>query len=313
MGNDLTSQAIALDWANRHRPFEHWETVSVKPWSRVYHLTGRRGDTYLKLLPHGMVGEIDVLQAFDGSGCRSIPQAVAQDSDLGLLLMEDHGGKAEGGVGVKEQTKAVRAYVDLQVKSMSLQPQLSTLPRFQADGLVRQIDALVGEEGEALLVRCLPLGEAISMARALSSSEASIRVAASLPNPLPLLLEHGDLHPGNLAFRPDGSVVIFDWADALWAPAGFSIPFLVGGATAAIRQMRARGPGLCWTYLAALSDTGYATRSELELTMRGNMVAGVIHAIVGFAALRAVDDRAMPFIGRQVQGAVNDLLAAVRS
>lgn len=308
----MTSLPDALNWASRVEPFEEWKAVSEAPWSRVYRLLGNRGHRYLKIMPRGQGSEIPVLTTLGGQECGHVPLALAQDRGLGLLLMADHQGRTKVRPSPGDLRTAVRAYVNLQRRSQEHQAELTGLRRLHAEAISALVDAFFSKDGLAWAVRYLPPGEFGLMAQGIAASEKRVRTIFAQATPLPLVLEHGDLHAGNLAFRPDGSVVIFDWADALWAPAGFSAPFLVGGVTAAAQQMMNKRQTLFGSYLAALVQQGYASMDMLCRSVRASMLAGLLRALSEFAGLKGADEKAKRFIGNQIRIGVNDLLNSVQ-
>jgi len=108
---------------------------------------------------------------------------------------------------------------------------------------------------------------------------------------LPLTLNHCDLQTTYAAERQDGSIVIFDWDNALIGPAGLSLPKFFGKAFDIYRHFWGlldddtkiklhSKTELMDIYINELAENGYATKSILVKSMPASACAGVMQAIL---------------------------------
>jgi hypothetical protein len=119
----------------------------------------------------------------------------------------------------------------------------------------------LGFPASQVLERLEPLqSEVLEWAQALASS------------PVPLSIDHGDLHAGNAIRQPDGTMLIYDWENACLSCPLFSVEKLLVSAWAVDRQAQDAGP---WGWISGtpmqlavkqvyLESVTWASRAERD-------------------------------------------------
>jgi tRNA A-37 threonylcarbamoyl transferase component Bud32 len=172
------------------------------------------GDVYFKILPSIFVREASVLEKLRAWGMLDLPVYLAVDSERGLVLMEDLGGRDLAECCTTALLKrAVREYADLQVASTSRLTPGRPWPFYDWRMMVlaKKVEHVVHQARKLLAGSPYELTE---------SEEEQLR--GCLPNwvdlchrivetHIPDALDHGDLRPGNIRIVGE-QIVFYDWA-----------------------------------------------------------------------------------------------------
>jgi hypothetical protein len=137
------------------------------------------------------------------------PRPLAIDADRNWLLLADLGGEIEWKAPLEHRRRLMRSHATLQVDSTR------RVERLLAIGAIdRRLDWTIAQIGPVLsdLDRSGLTADEIERLQSLAPAlEARCRELTTFR--IPPALVHGDLHCGNVAFRPD-DLTIFDWTDA---------------------------------------------------------------------------------------------------
>jgi Phosphotransferase enzyme family len=207
----------------------------VRPWATALRIPTSRGVVWFKAARPGFSHEARVLELLQPLAPGLLPEVIASTTD-GWLLLADAGERARE--HPVDWRVVLREYADLQRASA---PRVEALlsagaPDNRPQSVVVRTEALM---------RFLPDDLAAALESRLPEvAERMERLAAST---LPVTVDHGDLHDGNV-FSADGRVRIIDWGDCAVAH-----PFF----TLSIAEREEVG----W---AIDAWEGYARREELE-------------------------------------------------
>ena len=318
----------ALAWARRRVAFERADLVHHLPWAQTLRLVGVDGVAYLKILPPTQARVVGLMPALAKRAPDLVPAVIAADRERGLLLLAEHGGMPFPTTPRSELVdRLVDRYAQLQARAVGDEALLALLPRPELGGLVgRLLDFLAAEErtedGTVAAARFLGLQRASLFHRPLAMARSRLEALIALAAPLPPTLEHGDLNGGNLALRPDGTIALIDWDDAVAGPAGLSLPGILGACAPTIEHLltpeaAARvgvRPELAHTlerYIWALAESGYAAPDQLRRALPGSLLAGVILHLLTFAALPPREDETKLASAAAIEAHLRDLLDLV--
>lgn len=295
---NCVSHPEAVKWACGQFKVQNAMLVSDNAWAATYHVSGPSGSAYLKILPPVARGSISRIALISKKIAGHVPEVIATDPHEGWILFADHGGQdlASG----DDLIEVARSFAMIQahaVRSAELQSGLEVFDINDAP------QALM-----AFLTRPPTLGTAIHSSTGASYfiGEAQAIQYAALLKPrlhllsshlqaaseLPKTLCHCDLQKRNVALKPNGQIVFFDWDEAVAGPAGVGLHGLFSCSTLPailVAQWMASGragdslPDLrLKAYVQALVDGNYATESALLAGIVGGIFAGQIRFIISF-------------------------------
>jgi hypothetical protein len=174
------------------------EQPHVRAWATALRVPTPDGVVWFKAAREAFAYEARVLEVLTPLAPELLPEVVAARSEVGWLLLRDAGARArESPIDWKP---LMRRYAELQMASVPLVPAL--LRAGILDHPAPRHETLLPYLGPAVAER---LG-----ARLPEVEERLGRLAAS---PLPIALDHADLHDANV-FSRDGHVRILDWGDS---------------------------------------------------------------------------------------------------
>ncbi len=184
------------------------ERTRVRPWSMQLRVPTDVGPVWFKACAPALRHEAALTTVLAEVAPDAVPSVVAADAARGWLLLRDGGRPLRENVS-REALPTVwadvlRRYARLQRDAVGLVPDL--------------LLAGVPDRGPRSLVTAwsgwLRAGVPGSE-RGGEAAAAVHRAAAFLEDgPVPLTVQHDDLHPGNVLWSPDGGEVVLDWGDA---------------------------------------------------------------------------------------------------
>ena len=255
-------------------------------------LSDQKGTHYfLKRSTHQGAVELGVLEAL--ATTKMVPQVIAASVGRTTFIMGDHGGLPPRTssdfalvLDAAAALEARNARKPLKIKSPRIIDALDDL---------RALQDLLADDTFGLLhgadIETVSLWHWV--VDLLSRNAAFFRSLLAETQLLPRTLSHCDLHASNTGVREDGTVVIADWADAASGPAGTGLatmldPFDLAGHLET-RNSRDRGNPVV-TYIDALAQLGYCSKSELSAAMRGTTVLGYLRSALDLVQYHEPDD-----------------------
>lgn len=205
----------ALLWAATILPFERVRVVSDMRYGSVCQLLSGSESYYLKEVSAGG-REIRLALALQSAGMRDhLPRIAAVEPDSRFILYRAVHGNIYPQFSAMRLKRCLSAYGRVQRRCFRERLALPGLPRITAADL--------GDILRDYLVVSAPYltrtaGEIIA-----AHGEAALRHMTRDGLSGLLVLEHNDLHAGNVIFHSDRDVCILDWNDAVRAPLGFSL------------------------------------------------------------------------------------------
>lgn len=211
------------------------EQPHVRPWATALRIPTARGTVWFKAARPAFAHEARVLELLQPLAPGLLPDVIASTAD-GWLLLADAGERARE--HPVDWRAVLRAYAELQRASADRVEALLAAGAHdnRPEGVVTRAEALMRYLPETLAAKLedrLPL-----------VAERMDRLAASR---LPITIDHGDLHDGNV-FAAGGQVRILDWGDSAVAHPFFTLSV-------------SEPDEVAWTLEAW---DGYAPQDELE-------------------------------------------------
>lgn len=207
------------------------ELVRVRPWSVQLRTPTTAGPVWIKANAPGMEHEPALHDLLARLAPARVDAPLAVDSDRAWMLTRDSGITLadEHEPSLEEWFEIVQEAADLQRRLVPHAAQVlgTGLPDCSPTTVPERFDTLL--ETYAALDRTHPSHLTRDERQRFESVRADVeRAAAALSaGPLPVTLDHGDLHPGNV-FVVDGGLRLFDFGDAQWAAAPEALGALWG-------------------------------------------------------------------------------------
>lgn len=289
-----------LAWARSHVAFSRVETVRASPWGTTLRLDGQQQRFFLKVLAPRRAGAVAASAAVAALLDDAVAPAIAFDSRRGLLLSADHGGTPPPQPGCADfAARLLERYAGAQARASSALAALAGLPRFDLDDIwMRAQRFLDCRDQHASAGDCARLADFVGVERAALLADAVDASAALLLGrmracaALPVTLEHGDLHAGNVAITPDGGLRLHDWEEARLGPAGLSFSCLVGETADLARGLEgdAGATRQAARYARCLAAAGYAPLDLLRDALPAAVLAGLFVRLCAYADYPPRDD-----------------------
>lgn len=324
---DFTAHTNALTWANKSFPFNSHELVTNHPWAIVLRLIGDESVAYLKILPAGLAGPKHGLSRISDLLAPDVPSLISFDANTGLFLYRDHGAmELNGKPGQDAVQNILITYATLQAKTARLPDLIETLPPLaiaaQFDRLMvflSAVDTDTGSISGPVTAAHFLKPQTVERYRRIFSSVADVfKRFLVLQNDLPTTINHCDLRARNVARKPDGSLVIFDWDDAVSGSPGLSLHALFSGSTRPYEALTAdprtlQGVGqqdrqLLDAYVDALCDNGVYARDKVVADLPAVICAGVIQFILNFGDHSVQNLGQREAIGKNIRRRLSDLM-----
>lgn len=204
------------------------ELVTHRPWSALWRVSAGGRSSYAKQNCPGQAQEARLLSALTRIAPEGVVPVLAADGERDLLLTADLGPTVHDRGGAADLDMWVRIAADatlLQRRLVDTAPGLGLTVMAPADAMTYVADAVGRLAGLAPgdLRRLEPEVAVLLEALLPTVEEWSDRVEDL---GLPLTLIHNDLHAENVLEAPDGTLRLFDFADAVVADplAGLYVP-----------------------------------------------------------------------------------------
>lgn len=322
-GEPAVEHGPAILWAMRRVPAEVIDKVAFSNWAATYRLRTRSTQVYLKLLPPVQRAQVDRIRVLAELFPEVVPQVLAVEPESGWLLMADHGGEDVCAAGDAAATTAV-AYARLQAAAAGRDDLLAACTPVDLSRCVDELLAFLGSAGphddatgpSVTAAHYIGRRDAERYLALIGSRTQVLQRHVAAATWLPPTVCHGDLHLGNVALRPDGGVVIFDWDELCTGPVGLSLQGLLGGCTRATlvlsRMATGRDPGdgpearVLSAYLRTLVAAGHASERTLLAGLPGALCAGQLRFIASFGKYPGAQDVGAP--GQTLRHRLSDLL-----
>ncbi|MGI9366357.1 MAG: phytanoyl-CoA dioxygenase family protein [Rhizobiaceae bacterium] len=326
LGTDQIDEA--LRWAGRKFRFRNSKRITNHPWGKTYALHGIDQTTYLKIVPsHGADARF-ALEAISRQFANQVPELIACDSERGFFLYSDfQADPIESGLNSSQRRSILRTYASIQSAATSETQQFQDLPQVKCSDQFEQLMAFLGNS-DALSVSIdgrpsagFFIGDdnARHYRDILYSLAKLFERFLALGDTVPVTLNHCDLRTKNMARRADGSLVIYDWDDAVIGPPGLSLHALFSGSFRPIAALSRRiAPGeeprlardraVVDHYIEGLCASQTYKADELRIALPATSCAGVIHYLLGFANYPVSDNALRHTIGKNMTRRFSDLL-----
>lgn len=331
--NDPERIRRALDWSRTCTPFSDYKTITRHPWATTIRLAQEGRQFFLKILPHAAPDRIRLLEQLSDLLRDDVPRIFDVEREHGFIIFHDHEGTDLGrDLDTAEKRECLAHYGRLQgviaqsdgvIQNAEWHSAGSIHAAFSdfltgayaggaspGPALADYIDADTRAHFLSRFARCAPALSAL-----LRRSDA-----------LPPTINHCDLRGRNVARRQDGSLVFFDWDDALIGPPGLSLHNMFSGCRAPVlvlgdwndakdgddpRRVRA----LLATYIESLTRAGYGEERLIE-GLAGAIFAGTLNYVMSFSHYVVESRRLKDSIGKNIGRRLKDmdaLLAALPS
>ncbi|EFL89253.1 phytanoyl-CoA dioxygenase family protein [Ahrensia sp. R2A130] len=262
-----------------------------------------------------------------------VPELLASRPDRGWYLFADiDGTKFARDAKPEDRYDILSCFAAIQVGIHAQYPNMGHRRYLPTNELVENFFMFVnGEEieiagdGSANLSQLVGSEKAEGYRAKLGPQRDRLQELVSRSDSLPVLLEHCDLRTSNAMRCADGSTVIFDWDDALLAPAGYSLHAQFSGAARVYRALRAAPAAMAGTdnpiasdlaqvmaWATPLMKAGLLDERALRSAVPSAAVAGVMHYVLGFADYPPVVPDGSSTIARNITRRLDDLVMVLK-
>lgn len=289
----------------------------ARPWSSTWRAPTTAGPCWLKQNSIGTRFEPALLQLLPANGARGVPDVLAIDAARGWSLMADAGAPMRGLPGGEDAAgwkAALRLYAAVQRHLESVVPGLLTagVPDHRPRAVPAQAETLLSDA--PAMRRGLPGGLTAGAERAVRAALPDLAdwCADLADSPVPVTVQHDDLHANNVLINERGEVTVIDWGDAQVAH-----PFgtLLTTMRSIAHHTGLNGPDdprldpLRDAYLEAWSDVADLPRLRRD-AMLAVRIAPVARAHSWRRALLGADAAQLAEYGEAVPGWLTELEAA---
>lgn len=293
----FTADEIALSWANEKFPAHSQQLVSDHPWSKVFRLQGQNEAAYLKLVPSHEQTVLDKNALINKHFGNVTPKIKATDKKLGVMVIEEQISIPLGNSTSEEQIwRLLQAYAAIQGKAKDIEELTSALPRIDVKKLMDDFLQYLNPDnphknGVGAHFFMDDPAEAKAYFTALTDRKDLLNGFMEAINALPPTLNHCDLHTDNVSEREDGSIIIYDWDDAVIGPAGMSLYRLLEGCSHTadllddnkdVDESQLPYRRMIKTYENALMESGYADKETLRRALPAAVLAGSIQSLLSY-------------------------------
>jgi len=323
---DQTSNptANAMEWAKNYFKFASQHRVANHTWAKTYRLSGYgESEAYLKVLPKMGKGPNHAISHVSKFYQPHVPKLIKASPKLGLYLFGSHGGtEYSGRLDGETKLEVLAQYGRIQNEARSRSEEMQNLPHVTCEG---QFDRLMNLMAMTLSGKDDPQIDGNPFAYMRKSTvtkyhnifvaaEPVLRVFLKRGDTLDSTLNHCDLRSKNIARRPDGTICIFDWDDAVYGPPGFSLHALFSGCSRINAALSENSDGsredqkTLARYIKSLTREGAYSKSKLIEGLPATACAGVMCYIANFAEYPVRNESSRKSILRNVRRRLSDLI-----
>ena len=328
---DMQPVEAALEWASGVVEYNSSHRLTNHPWAKTYALEGEGMTSYLKIVPADGAGARRALNKIAGTFTNSVPEMIDSDLAQGFFLFRDFDGQPiEGWPNASIRKSILSAYGQIQEQAIDQTwlkqdlPNIRCADQFEAfmkflDGGVDRPAAAPSLDGAVTASYFLGRKAAQQYRNMFSAVAPLFERFLQRGDALPSTINHCDLRTKNVASRADGSLIIYDWDNAVCAPPGLSLHALFSGcerilaalwnlenhsSSDRIRRDRQAIEG----YVDALCASKWYRSEKLLEALPSVACAGVIHYLMGFADYPVESRSLRRTIGKNMSRRFSDLL-----
>lgn len=296
-------------WARDLVEFDETTQVTDHPWARTWRLKHDRSRYYLKQLPVHQTGCLDALPLLHQQFPAVVPQVLGKDTDRGLLLLADHGGKTPAS-GMEEaiRVRLLETYARIQAESSRNRELLERLPVIEPTQTLDEFFAYLTpdvEPDDANRVSAafyLGKSDARSFHAELLAHRPRLERLLKRSSELPVTINHCDLRRSNMALNSDGRCLIYDWDESVAGPAGLSLHNFFSGCSRVARILHDAGESFADVvssrkvrrmnaYVGRLVRHGYSDAETLRRALPATVCLGVLRYIQSYSAFPRDDEK----------------------
>lgn len=327
----MQTEQAALEWASGVVDFELSNRLTDHPWATTYELQGTETTSYLKILPADGAGARRALQKIANSFTDSVPELIDCELEQGFFLYRDFDGQTiEQRPNASIRQSILSAYGRIQAQAINHTWLTEDLPSLscadQFEHIIKFLETGPGSPSNApsvdgTVTASYYLGDqaAEEYSELLTAVAPLFQRFLKRGDVLPSTINHCDLRTKNVASRADGSLIIYDWDNAVCGPSGLSLHALFSGcervlaavwnldehfSSSRIKRDRRAIEG----YVDALCASKHYRPETLVQALPSVACAGVFHYLMGFADYPVASRSLRRTIGKNMSRRFSDLL-----
>ncbi len=318
------SEEEAIAWASEHVGIKSYQQITNHPWARTYRIETKDGACYLKVAFNETARQGRHLVTLSAVGGDCVPHLLHAQAERGLFLYADFNATVlSGSLDEGLKTALLSCYGGLQVRAFGNTDLADELPHLTCGAAYRNFLALIAAASDTgddanpgNPFRYFSPASVAGYYTVFHALGPLLMPLFDRADALPPTINHCDLRSRNVAARDDGSIVIFDWDEAIWAPPGFSLHAQFSGARRVHRALDAgsefenpstmRDARALKAYRQAFAESPFA-KGDLDDCLRASSIAGVMHYISAFAPYRVESKTSRSAIKRNVRRRISDL------
>ncbi|CAA6824799.1 MAG: Kanamycin B dioxygenase [uncultured Thiotrichaceae bacterium] len=312
------------NWVQQAFPHESSKLVADHPWSKVFRLQGQEHAAFLKVLPPNHADVINKTKAIHRHYAFVTPSVIASNADYQAIILKEHRSVPVGQHSSEHQLhRLLTSYATIQAEAVENISELQHfVPRVDGENLTQNLLDFLNSEIE----RDTTVGAGYFMddekdARryfmALSDRKELLDNFLAESEELPLTLNHCDLHTDNVSEKSDGSMLIYDWDDAMLGPAGMSLHRLFQGVSSIAKLMKFHWAvdesiqpleSLLNAYCGALLDQQYCDVDVLRKGLPAAVCTGSIQSLLSYADYPLEDAEYKKNISEIIRSRIEDVV-----
>lgn len=305
-------ETTAISWARHYiEEIMSIELISNMPWGRVHRISNREHVFFLKSTCLERPGEVLLTTALSNLQLHLVPNVIASDQEKGLLLLNDHGGKIYEEMSIDESVKVLHQYAFLQNTTHSSNEVRKACNKLDYPLLFDSFNSWICSKSEMESQFPNTRDKIVEIRAWWEKNKSRIELTLLKSEKLNkdiFFVEHGDLHFRNFAILPSDQIIFYDWSDAIYAPAGFSLPALLGGATATMSKLMTRSE--IEIYVQSLSGHDVDLKFQIYQNLPATIVANSMRTLVDFQLFSSVKSPIKKWIAETIKSGISDLASA---
>jgi len=217
-------------------------------------------------------------------------------------------------------------YAKIQSKTLNVKEIINFFPTYNADTLLEDFlqfldpDSDYYNQQQKCINASFFLGKRDSKKyfKLITDRKYLLKPFLVIANSLPYTLNHLDLRPPNAAETNDGSIIIYDWDDAMLGPAGLSLHALFSGchkfdrllnhqdglkSDKSLKQAR-----LLDSYVKTLSNEHYLDAEIIKKALPSSACAGMLQSLITYSNFPDDDESYIQVVKQTFKKRLRDLL-----